>query len=299
MSKPIAQLYAVVGQGTALSLQRLMMTGDLQQIITTTFIGMYEEFHAGKKAVTYAPSYEPDPDEYFSISNYEKPAFLAKSDTNPDTFSEYRPIVGTGGTTVKAILAIVTGSADGEVLFLFQYFDRRKLLNQTKLTILFRGGTFARLTDPGIMVGDHIDASIKARSLTFRSFFLASQFLPLSTYFHEANDEDIREFVGNPLFVGGSADQVIQSANQITRKRISIVLKSGILSGDVTPHKLKSAAREFDLDLKVVVKKQKQKIEFPQDPSTVRILLHFLAEGMYVGPITGEPYIANSYRRMK
>jgi hypothetical protein len=299
MTGPIAQLYAVIGQGSALSLQHLPMTGDLQEVITTSFLSMYDEFHISRKPVRYSPSYEPDPDEYFAIEDYKRPEYLAKSDTTSDTFPLYRPSVGTKETTVKAILAVITGTDDKQTKFLFQHFDRRRVLNRMKLTLLFRKNTFSRLDEPGIMIGDHLDAAIVANQLMFRSFFLASQFLPLAEYFHEANDDEIRSFVSNPLFWGGKADQVIASASQITRKRISVVLKAKTLDGTVTPHSLKSAALRFELDLKIVTKSKKHRIEFPQDQNEVRRLLHFLAEGMYLGPITGEPYITNSYRRMK
>jgi hypothetical protein len=79
-----------------------------------------------------------------------------------------------------------------------------------------------------------------------------------------------------------------------------MVLKAGTLDHqEATPEGIQSAAKKFDIELKLKGKPGKRRIIFPTEAMEVRVMLQFLAEGFYVGPISREPYIANSYRRLR
>jgi hypothetical protein len=62
---------------------------------------------------------------------------------------------------------------------------------------------------------------------------------------------------------------------------------------------IKAVAKEFDLELTLKGNPGKRKVVFPDQPAEVRDLLHLLTEGFYTGPISGDPYVANSYRKLK
>ena len=299
MTKLNTQIFMIVSDSGKLQTRLVRMSASLQTEMQDSFLAMRTQFLGDAEFVDFSPSYQPDTNELFKISAYVIPEFLGKAARSPQGSLEFHPAQLDDSWSVKAIVVVVTEEGSDKPLFCFQHFDKRKMLKKER-TLIFHSGTFGRLTDPGIIIGERLDAILHDGVLYFRSFHIASQFLPIQEYFEEASDKDIRDFVMHGLFVGGDSEKVIASANQVTRKRISLVLKSGVLNGDATTARLlKERAKHFELDLSIKKKTGKERIEFPSDPSEVRVLLHFLAEGLYVGVITGEPYVANSYRKLK
>lgn len=296
---PNAQFFVIVRNRESLELQQVPMTAALQSDLASDFQAQLATFLGDKTRIAFAPSYQPDKEELSLIDDYALPSFLKYAVTSPQQYSVLTVPFTPAAPIVKAILVAFPPEGTGQARYLFQYFDRRRILNTHK-TLIFRRGEFARLSDPGVVIADHLDVALLGDELLFHSFHIASQFLPLHTYFEDATDEDIREFVGHKLFVGGKSNDVIASANDITRKRISMVLKAGTLGQPgLTAEGLQAAAKKFEIDLQLKGKSGKRRIVFPSDTSDVRLMLQLLAEGFYIGVISGEPYVANSYRKLR
>lgn len=295
----LAQFFVVIRNGAALNLQRIPVTAALQKELGEEFLKQMGEFLDQKEKVDFAPSYQPSKHEVSQIKGYTAPTFLQQAVASPHNFQSLTMPFTPSAPWVRAVLAAIPPHSGGQSLYLFQYFDRRRILD-TERTLIFRKGTFGRLRDPGVVIGQHLDAVIQGTKLFFHSFHLASQFLPLHDYFVEATDEDIREFVSHRLFAGGKAAKVIEAANDVTRKRVSMVLKAGVLdSAAISADGIKAVAKKFDLELTLKGRAGKRQVVFPDQSADVRDLLHLLTEGFYTGPISGEPYVANSYRKLK
>ncbi|SRR6266851_4145030 len=162
----IAQFFVVVRDAASLELQQVPVTAALQDDLSSEFMDQMSNLLADKRQITFSPSYQPDADELFIIQRYALPSFLQHAVTSPDHFPELQLPFTPNGPIVKAILVAFPPGRGGRPQYLFQHFDRRRILN-TQRTLIFRGGEFSRLEDPGVVIGDHLDAVIQGEDLIF------------------------------------------------------------------------------------------------------------------------------------
>ena len=71
-----------------------------------------------------------------------------------------------------------------------------------KFTLIHSGNTFTKLSEPGIIINDRIDALFidKDNKLIFNSYNNAKRLFDLSEYYKEATDEDLKNFAKDELF---------------------------------------------------------------------------------------------------
>jgi hypothetical protein len=64
----------------------------------------------------------------------------------------------------------------------------------------------------------------------------------------------------------------------------------------VPPEQIQAAAALQDMDIEIQIVKNKKQIVIPSDKAAARELLDFLCQARFIGPLTQELFIANSYR---
>ncbi|WP_179091358.1 Kiwa anti-phage protein KwaB-like domain-containing protein [[Flexibacter] sp. ATCC 35208] len=174
--------------------------------------------------------------------------------------------------------------------YYFQNFDRRKLLINKHL-LFFSNGLFRELKDDVLMVDNTVNAIYEGGQFFFHSYANANKIFSLIEFYHEATDGDMKNFSANS-YVLMDENWLLDNANSIIRKHITLILKSGVLDNANTK-KIQRTAKKFKLKIEL---DKNSKIIFPQNQKECRDILSYLNEQYYIGLITGKQYRTNSKR---
>ena len=195
---------------------------------------------------------------------------------------------------MEAVKGIVAFAQDGKgrELMLFQNFNRSHVIHPGRFLFL-RHDTYETAELPGLTLDGHLSAVFTPdeRKLLFRSFRTTNTFLPLSEFYEEASEQDIRDTLSHERLAPEDLDATISQANQWFRKRIAMLRDSEILD-KYSPDEIRDHSQGFEVDVEV----HRGKIVFPSDKAAAKRLLQFLNEEIFRGAITETLYETNSRR---
>jgi hypothetical protein len=191
--------------------------------------------------------------------------------------------------SIKTIVAFCRDENKTE-LVLFQNFTKSDVIRPGRF-LLLRENTYETVKRPGLTLDTKLAAvyNAKEKKLLFRNFRTTNTFLPLTDFFEEASEEEIKKILKHKSLAPEDAQALAVDANQWMRKRFAMLRDSGLLN-DYTPKQIKARSKGYEVD--VIIKNGK--IVFPSDSGAARKLLHFLNEELYRGPITENLYETNS-----
>jgi hypothetical protein len=283
----------------AFDLQRVRVSADLQENLSKLFLEQSEEFTKGDVVKhAFSPSYRPDDHEVLSVSPYDLPDLLLRAATKPMDFAFLTMPFTSASPVVKAIVAVDDGVRSGTRRYFFQYFDGRHILKPQR-TFLFKSDMFQQLDDPGVTISERLSAVLVGTELLFRSFHQTSQFLDLTGQFKEASDGEIRSLLDYQCFHKNDADKILAACKPAMRRKFSAILHSKILEHpNATPDRIRAGARKFDIEVQLKGPATARQVVFPEDPKEAMKLLQFLAEELYLGEITDQPFASNSHRKL-
>lgn len=306
--------FVILSDGDNRSARRVRVAKTLQSSLEEEFVKQAESFRthienipgkdgkrekatAASEPVDFFPLFTlPDNKHVFEIPDFELDPYILAAAKNPDSLQNLK----LNDETIPQIRAFcVTCGTEKRPVVYFQSFDRRRVLQQSKMTFLQRDGAFAKLDEVGFTLSDSLQAIYDGGTLRFRSYAVVARFLNLLDLFNEASDEKIEAVLGNELFDVENQDDVVQFSDTHMRKQYSAIVQLGVLDR-AKPKDVVNAANEFlDTPLGVVRKGGKERISFPKEKRDQKQLLSFLSEGLYKGPLTGEKYQSNSHRPLK
>ena len=195
---------------------------------------------------------------------------------------------------LRSICGIVafTRRVKDEELILFQNFSPSHVIQPGKFLFL-NDGVYTTTHKHAITLSGKLSAiySVADRELLFHNFRTTNTFLPLSGFFEEATEVEIREVLAHPLFFAEDAEASATQATQWARKRFSMLRASGVLEQH-TAQDIKRRAEPYG----VAVQLDGDKIIFPKDKVASKKLLQFLNEEIFLGAITETLYETNSKR---
>ncbi|MDB5350078.1 MAG: hypothetical protein JWN86_1325 [Planctomycetota bacterium] len=294
------QFYVVTrDQSGGFDLQRLDLESSLQVRLTQEFLKQSKEFvDVGIQKLSFHATFTPSPDSITSISPFDIPLILSRGMDKPQEFHKIQMPFTPKAPVVRAILGIDNGTVTGQKGYYFQHFDRSHIL-QTGSTVLFRGGMFYSMVDPGVKIADRLMAVISGNELLFRSYFKTNQFLDLSAHFREASDEDITTVLQHEKLTKADPSLIIKMCKPVMRKKFSAILFTKVLDHEkATPDRIQGGMKRFfgvKLDIKID-RTGKRRIVFPIDPLEVGHLLAYLTDSVYESDLTGEHRTSNSHR---
>lgn len=286
------QLAAVVKSGSQYRLRRIPLHQDLQDTLAESWQEQYEAFTEGIEEVDFNAGYTPEEHERFRLADFGLPGWLAEEDsrTTPqlDSISEHEDELD----SVRAIVAFAR--LDGDELILFQNFTRTHVIHPGRYIFLAQG-TYKSRRRPGLVLGDKLAAVYDAGEgkLLFHSFRTANTFLPLTTFYREASEHDIRDFLdGHERLEPADIDAIAAHGSvQWFRKRFAMLRDSGILE-QYTAQEILEHSQGYEVDIEL----QDGKILFPSERHEAKRLLQYLNEELFKGPITETLYETNSKR---
>ena len=285
-------LGAINKQGSQTRLLRIPLHRSLQNSLAEDWQSQYEAFVDQIDEINFNVGYQPEEHERFCLSDYQLPEWIAKESSqtiaNLDTINGNEALLD----SIKGTVAFALND-QGEELVLFQNFTPSQVIRPSKFLFL-EAGTYKSTKRPGLTLGEKLSAIYQPaeRKLLFHKFRIVNTFLPLSDFYKEASEQEIREVLEHERLAAEDPDTLAIGANQWYRTRFAMLKDSGVLD-QFSAREIKSRSKGYDVSIRI----SNGKIVFPSDKPSAKKLLQFLNEELFRGAITKTLYETNSKRQ--
>lgn len=185
-----------------------------------------------------------------------------------------------GDANLGDIKALFAGDPSQSGRVLRQLFERRRVIDKGS-TLFLSGNTFNRIESNGIVLDTKLLIVLERRLLTFQSFHFVRRVFALSDFFREATTVKVMQFAKHEARHSDDSAAFEESANNIVRGKIWLILQSGVLSRH-SPQVLADTAKTFKVDISLTAD---GKLQLPYTQKELRRLLRFLDEDFYAPPI--------------
>lgn len=269
---------------------RFPLTQELQAEIAVVFDQQLKSFLNGiDTVVPFDGRYRPEEGELLAIAEYQDIDGLAHAVANPLTIDQFDPQIH----SFDCMKALFTPHMDnGTLRILIQLFENRRLIANKGLTMFFSENTFKRMSESGLTLDTRLLAVLECNQLKFQSFHFLSRVFDMSDYFKEATAEEVSDFANHEKLAVDNLPNFIAIASAPIRKKITLILQSGMLD-NFTTEQIVAAAQNFKVDVKTT---DDGRIALPTNGTELRRLLRFLDEDYYESPLTQTHFISNSKR---
>ncbi|MCH5555731.1 Kiwa anti-phage protein KwaB-like domain-containing protein [Pseudomonas syringae] len=267
---------------------RFPMSKELGDEVYALFSAQRDSFLNNVDAVVpFDGRYKPDDDELLSIADFPDVDGMENAVATPLSVDQFDPQVH----SLSSVKALFMGSTDGgKSIILIQYFERRRLISTNLLGMFFSGKQFQKMTDSGLTFDKRLLAVLDNGNLMFQSFHFVKRVFDLDEYYREATSEEVASFAQHDKLVVADVDQFVMDCGPQTRKKISLILQSGVLDKYALDHIQKVAATmQLTLDLA-----EDGRIRIPSNRTELKKLLRFLDEDYYESSLSSTRYISNS-----
>lgn len=286
-------LFAACREGGSLFTKRVPLKAGVQNDLKVVFREQEDAFREGvRREIPFDGRWKPEEDEFLTIGVDEIPeADVFENPTKENTLSFHE--IDTGKFAVEGIKALFTYLSDGNgTKILVQKFTSLQALDK-KLAFLFHENAFGRLTEPAFTLPTSLTCIIEDGLIKFKSLHNLRSILDLLDVYREATDKEMAVFAKHPNLHIADESAFMAITSQANRKLIKIVLDEKTLDS-YEPADISEKAKMTGLTVDV----RDGKIVVPTETPDIRELLRFLTEGRYLGPISGQPYVTNSQRRV-
>lgn len=266
--------------------------------------------------IPYSIGYESN-DELSRITDFSLDLKILEAIDNPTNVTKF----DTENHSFEEIIAIFTADESGNILV--QNYNSANVIQMSK-TIWIAEDTKQMTSGniKGFKINDKLLAIIekngKELNLVFKNFNMTKRvFKNLNSYFEYASDPILKNFSSRHFDLSNNFD-ILEIANNETRKKLAIIEKLEILTKEepkrdelgnemiddngkvilekkeMTPLEIKDLAKKFDFDLSLT--EDESKILAPDNTKELNELLSGLCSLIYPSPITGQRMKANAAR---
>lgn len=269
---------------------RFPLSQALQDDLNVLFTEQLQSFLSGiEEEVDFDGRYIPETDELLVITDFVDVDGLREAVENPIGIEQFDP----ASHSLASVKAIFTGlQHQGQLKLLIQLFENKRLIANKGMAIFFSGNTFQKMDDAGLTLDSKLLAVIEGTTLKFQSFHYVRRVFDLSDHYNEATNEDITTFAQHEKLHVTNLETFILNSNSQVRKKVSLILQSGILE-IFTSQQIIAAAQSFNINIPTT---PDDKIILPENRAELRRLLRFLDEDYYESPLTQTHFISNSKR---
>ncbi|MEG8945629.1 Kiwa anti-phage protein KwaB-like domain-containing protein [Rosettibacter firmus] len=243
-----------------------------------------------KEKILFDGQYKPEGDQILEIENFSLPFEI---DFNNPLNLEKIEI-----DDIDLIKGLIISDQD---IIGFQCFDRRRIIEPSRLNIIFKGNTFSKLEEKGITIDDKLDVvfSKQNKSLLFYSYHNASKIFDLSEYYREATEQEINSFFEQKIF-SNIPENLYEIIDTRMKKKIFLIKKNKIIEKLTDSDIFKEVAKYSKaFGLKNYFDTTSNKIKIPDDKKEFKKIISFLNEDLYKSPISEIIYETNSKREFR
>lgn len=284
-------LVAVTRIGQDTNLLHIPLHQSLQRQLADELTAQRDAFSEGMEEVAFDAGYTPDEHERFRLENYDSPSWLV--DTTSRTVARLES-VSNDEDNVERIkgIAVFAIEEEGHEVVLFQNFSRSHVIKPGRFLFL-QNNTYESSTRPGLTLDSKLAAILWPADgkLLFRNFRITNTFLPLTDFYEEASEHQIREVLNHEMIVAEDVDALVAGANQWFRKRFAMLRDSKILD-DYSVSEIVEHSQGYEVHIQV----DDDRIVFPAEKLAAKRLLQFLNEEIFRGAISEKLFETNSKR---
>ncbi len=286
------QLVAIISQGSTTRLLQIPLNRMLQNTLMQKWSDQYTVFVSDVHEIDFDAGYQPEGNECFCLREYELPDWLAGEDSQSvrslDTITDDDTMLD----ATKGVVALVHND-QGEELLLFQNFSRSHVIRPGGFMFLHQSNMYETSQRAGMTLDNKLSAIFlpAENKLLFQNFRTVNTFLPLTEFYKEASEHEIREVLHHDLLAAEDEEALAIDANQWFRKRFAMLRDSKILN-QYTAQQIADRSKGHNVDIQL----DGDRIIFPADRARAKRLLQFLNEEIFRGPITETLYATNSKR---
>ena len=291
------QLTAIVPKrtkSTQMDLLHIPLLPGLNVNLTADWYSQYNTFVSEIQEIDFDPGYKLEKHECFRLFDYELPNWLATESSL--TISDLEMLSNNEAqiSSTKGIAGFARNEYNEE-LILFQNFTPSQVIRRRR-SLFLQGNAYDNISHPVLTLGGKLSAvyQSKERKLLFHNFRNVNTFLPLSDFYGEASEQEIRDVLNHEKLAPQDADALAIDANQWFRTRFAMLKRSSVLD-DFTALEIQSCSSGYEVSIQLTT--DKKKIIFPADRSAAKKLLQFLNEEIYRGAVTDTLYETNSRRK--
>ena len=270
--------------------RRVQLDRTIQNQIEEIFAGQAQAFFEGvDEEVPFDGRWNPDENELLTVESTPEAEMLRETlNGNPLAVDS----LDLGNFENAGIKALFTGGGANDAdRILIQRFTAGQILNR-RFAVFRQGNSFRRLIAPAFTLANSLAFVIADGVIKFKSFQNLRAVFDVMEIYREATDEEVRGFAGHPSLHVAELEDLLLTADQVTRKLINVVTASGVLD-DYTPIEIRDAAARTQLAIELG---DDGRMVLPAERREVKDLLKFLDESRYNGPLSGRTYITNSRR---
>ena len=283
-------LFAACRINNELRAKRVRLGKSVQRDVETIFKDQEADFRQGvTDEVSFDGDWKPEPNEFLTIDiPQEAQIFVDAISSNAVSV----PSINTKEFAQEGIKALFTGSSNnGSTKVLIQQFSSRQMLSN-KFALVLKGDAFRRLDDQAFTLDTSLTCILEDGKLKFKSFHKMRSIVNLSDFYREATETEIRSFAEHPTFEVADTERFLGESDQTIRKLIHSVTRMETLD-QYSAKEIKAAAKDVKMDIPM----KKRRIVMPKSRAEIKILLHFLNDGLYEAPLSKQRYVTNSKKR--
>lgn len=258
------------------------------------FLKAAQDFEKGiDDTIIFDPGYQLQEGECFEIKDFAIPDELKSACRQPISAVRLNKN-DLADLPIKSIVGY--DFSGGKERILFQNFDSRRILIPGRGLNLFAtadASTFKELESPVVLLDANLAAIWDKGTLKFKNFNNAKKIFDLTSYFTEATDEQIEEFVAHSFISSAGKEKVMKACTAWSRKKIALILRGKVLDS-MTAKSIKAAAKVVDYEVPM----DGNKIKLPSDKKELKELLQFLDEDFYIGPISHRKLLSSGKREI-
>lgn len=282
-------LFAIVSS-PGLRVLRLPVTNPVQTEIADEFRRQETAFMDGiDDEHEFDGRYRPEEGELLKISNFDDIEGMGQAVLSPLQVDQY----DANQHSLNDVKALFSGySENGVTTILIQYFERRRMLARSGLTLFFSNNTFQKMEQSGLTLDNKLLAILKGTTLKFQSFHFLRRVFEVDDLLQQATDQDLQSFAQLPTVAIADQQALVDQADSIVRRKIGFILQSGVLT-NYSPVEIQAAAAQFGIILSVDAN---QRLMLPHERASLKKILRFLDEDYFESPISKTKFVSNSKR---
>ena len=284
--------FALVKEGNESQVNRIALSNNLQNDLSGMFTEQKGEFlNDDTQVIPFDGQYKPDHDEVLAIGGFELPQMFKDAIDSPMTL----PPLHFNEETNGKIVAIFCGSkqGDNDYTVLVQLFEGTRLITPSMMNIVFGANDeFKKLEHYGMTLDSKLIALYLDNQLHFKSYHFTRRVFDLSNHYRDATNEEVLALANHGHFAAIVEDDFLQMADHVVRQTIARIQRNDVL-GIFSVQEINTRASEVNLELEI---NDSGEIVLPQVKKDLKIVLSFLDDKVYLGPITGQTKVSNSSR---
>lgn len=281
--------FALIKENNVISINRVALGNPLQVELS----GMFEEqknafLNDATEVVAFDGQYKPEHDEVLAIGGFELPNQIKDAIDHPMTL---QPLHFNEDIN-KKIVAIFCGSnRNGFYEVLAQMFEGARLIKPNMMNIIFGANNeFQKLDYFGMTLDSKLTAYYFNNQLHFKSYHFARRIFDLSGYYREATNQEVMALANHDHFAPLNQDEFLGMADHVVRQTIARIQRNNVLQ-TYSVQFLSGKAAELNLALML---NEDEKIVLPRVKKDLKLILSFLDDQVFLGPITGQTRVSNS-----